>query len=68
MGIVTDMVFRFPRSCLVEPLLRDKAMVSLNTQIGFNLSQRRTREPNSKSWGGCRRSQKKVLIVNLGVI
>ena len=65
------MVFRFPSSCLVilvEPLLREKGMVSLNTQIGFSLSQRRTRKLNSKSWGGCKRSQEKILIVNLEAI
>ena len=53
---------------LVEPLLREKGMASLNTQIAFSLSQRRTRKSNSKIWGRCRRSQEKILIVNLGVI
>ena len=64
------MAFRFPRSLviLVEPLLPEKGMVSLNTQIGLSLSQRRTRKSNSKSQGRCRRSHEKILIVNLGVI
>ena len=45
---------------LVEPLLRKKGMVSLNTLIGFSLIQRGTPR--------CRRSQEKTLSVNLGFI